>query len=192
MTNHLVVFAKAPRLGRVKNRLAADIGRVNAWVFYRRTLDAVLRRLQGNGRWQSWLCVTPDDADGFPPGWTVVPQGPGDLGERMDRPLRLLPPGPAVIVGTDVPDISRNHIHRAFEALGPNDAVFGPAADGGYWLVGLRRRPNTPHLFAGVRWSTRHALTDTIANLPNGKSAYFLETLSDVDDARDLLKRGVP
>ncbi|MBC8158431.1 MAG: DUF2064 domain-containing protein, partial [Alphaproteobacteria bacterium] len=104
MTNHLVVFAKAPRLGRVKSRLAADIGRVNAWTFYRRTLEGVLRRLQGHGQWQNWLFVTPDNADGFAPGWIVAPQGPGDLGARMDRPLRLLPPGPVVIVGTDVPD----------------------------------------------------------------------------------------
>ncbi|MBT3358664.1 MAG: glycosyltransferase [Rhodospirillales bacterium] len=192
MNNHLVVFAKAPRVGQVKSRLAADIGRIEAWAFYRRTLEAVLRRLQGRGRWRGWLFITPDDAGGFPSGWTVVPQGSGDLGARMDRPMQSLPPGPVVIVGTDIPDIARDHIDLAFRALGSHDAVFGPATDGGYWLVGLRRRPNTPRLFDNVRWSSRHALADTLANLAGGKSAYLLETLEDVDDARALIKRGVP
>ena len=187
---HLVVFAKAPRLGRVKSRLATDIGCIQAWVFYRRTLETVLQRLQGRGRWRGWLFVTPDDASGFPSGWTVVPQGFGDLGARMDQPMRCLPPGPVVIVGTDVPDIRRSHIDQAFRALGSHDAVFGPATDGGYWLVGLRRRPNVPRVFGGVRWSSRHALADTLANLPRGKTAHLLETLADVDDARDLARRG--
>src|SRR3546814_16124850 len=83
----------------------------------------------------------------------------------MDRVMRVLPPGPAVIIGTDIPDIRPRHAAAAFRALGRHDAVFGPAADGGYWLVGLRRRPTIPRAFDGVRWSTEHALADTRANL---------------------------
>lgn len=184
--NHLVVFAKAPRLGTVKSRLAAGIGQVEAWAFYRRNLEAVLRRLEGRGLWRGWLAITPDEAavpERWPSGWTVVPQGAGDLGARLDVPMRRLPPGPVVIVGTDIPDIRRGHIDKAFRALGSHDAVFGPAADGGYWLAGLRRRPNVPRLFDGVRWSSRHALADTMANLPAGKTVQLLETLEDVDDA---------
>ncbi|MGH6660397.1 MAG: DUF2064 domain-containing protein, partial [Rhodospirillales bacterium] len=66
-------------------------------------------------------------------------------------------------------------------ALGRADAVFGPAADGGYWLVGLRRRPRRLRLFEGVRWSSEHALADTLANL-GGRPHVLLETLEDVDD----------
>ena len=183
---HLVVFVKAPRLGRVKTRLAADIGAVAAWVFYRRTLDAVRRRLAGDGRWRCCVAVTPDcDAQRGVP-WTrdcrVMAQGDGDLGRRMDRVMHSLPPGPAIIVGTDVPDMEPAHVAAAFRALGRADAVFGPAADGGYWLVGLRRRPTIPDLFRDVRWSTRHALADTLANLPPGRTATMLDTLDDVDD----------
>jgi len=189
---HLVVFAKAPRLGRVKSRLAGDIGVVAAWVFYRRTLAAVLRRLSGRGRWRGWIAATPDvwAARGaqWPAGWTVIPQGGGDLGERMDRAMRALPPGPVVIVGTDIPGLSRRHVEAAFRALGRHDAVFGPAADGGYWLVGLRRTPAVPRLFVGVRWSSEHALADSLANLGSRHTVARLDVLEDVDDGAALVR----
>ncbi len=200
---HMVVFARAPRLGTVKRRLAADIGAVAALRFYRATLAATLRRLGRDPRWTTWLAVTPDAAVTRDAGWLrwlgagigfewpitavhVRPQGPGGLGERMDRCFAAapagLPPGPVVIVGSDIPDVRPHHVAAAFRALGRAPLVFGPAADGGYWLVGARRCPVPPRgLFDGVRWSSRHALTDTLANagrLP----ALFLETLEDVDD----------
>lgn len=190
--NHLVVFAKAPRLGRVKSRLAADIGAVAAWAFYRHATAGVLRRLAADRRWRCWLAVTPDrdlDDDGpWPPGIDRIGQGSGDLGRRMGRCMGALPPGPAVIVGTDVPDLGPPHVARAFRALGRFDAVFGPAADGGYWLVGLRRRPTTPAIFEGVRWSSPHALADTVANLGGGRSAAMLDTLEDIDDGAALAR----
>ncbi len=187
---HLVVFARAPRLGAVKRRLAADIGDVAAWQFYRRTLARVLRRIAPDPRWRSWLSVTPDRfarASGI---WRfsgsrlprLIPQGAGDLGQRMARPLADLPPGPVVIVGCDIPDLDRTHIARAFAVLGRHDAVFGPAEDGGYWLVGARRRPRVPDLFARVRWSSPHALADTRANLAPGQSAVLIDLLRDIDD----------
>jgi hypothetical protein len=187
--NHLVAFVKAPRVGRVKSRLARDIGAVAAWQFYRTTMASVLRTLDGNGRWFRWLAVTPDLAAAepvlWPRGWRHIPQGPGDLGARMGRVMKVLPPGPVVIIGTDVPGIQPQHIAQSFHALGRHEAVFGPAADGGYWLVGLRRRPRRLEIFAGVQWSTEAALADTIANLPKTKIA-MLETLQDIDTGADL------
>ncbi len=185
---HLVVFVKDPRLGRVKTRLANDIGPVAARAFYWRTTTRILRTLRGAGRWRPWLAITPDAAATavtarrvWPAGWRRIGQGPGGLGERMDRIMRGLPNGPVVIVGSDIPDIRPLHVERAFRALGDHDAVFGPAADGGYWLVGLRRSPRIPGVFRGVRWSTEFALADTRANLGAGRVA-LLETLDDVDD----------
>jgi uncharacterized protein len=90
-----------------------------------------------------------------------------------------------VIVGTDVPRIAPADIARAFRRLGRDDAVFGPAEDGGYWLVGLMRRPRVLRPFADVRWSSPHALADTLANLDD-RSVAFVATLADVDDARGL------
>lgn len=183
--NHLVIFVKEPKLGQVKTRLARDIGAVAAVHFYRRTMERVVRRLARDPRWRTWLAIMPDKAVFARRRWPAGPgrlkQGPGDLGQRMGRAFRALPPGPAVIVGSDIPDIEPRHVARAFRALGSADAVFGPAEDGGYWLVGSRRRPRVSDLFADVRWSSAHALADTLRNLA-GASVAFLDTLDDVDD----------
>lgn len=86
-----------------------------------------------------------------------------------------------MIVGSDIPGISAADIADAFRALGSKDAVFGPATDGGYWLVGLRRRPHFVDPFPNVRWSSEHALADTLANLAD-KEVAMLRPLSDIDD----------
>ncbi|NQU62052.1 MAG: glycosyltransferase [Rhodospirillales bacterium] len=186
LVNHLVVFAKAPRLGRVKSRLAEDIGPLGALAFYRRVLIHVTRPLIQDRRWQCWLAVTPDasiHADGlWPRDCSRISQGPGDLGQRMGGVAEVLPPGPVVIIGADIPAVRPHHINKAFRELGRHDAVFGPADDGGYWLVGLKRRPVYKQIFQNVRWSTEHALADTVANLAPGQTHAVLDTLDDIDD----------
>lgn len=182
MRNRLVIFAKAPRMGLAKRRLAADIGMVAAARFQRLALDATVRRLAKDVRWETWLATTGGLAR-WPAGVVRMNQPEGNLGQRMGRTIRGFAPGPVVIVGSDIPDIMPAYIADAFKALGRHDAVFGPADDGGYWLVGLRRRPVQPDLFHPVRWSTSHALADTIANLGDRFSHTLVETLVDVDDA---------
>ena len=95
-------------------------------------------------------------------------------------------PGPWSSSAPDIPDLRPHHVEGAFRLLGRHDAVFGPAADGGYWLVGLRRGPCLPGLFTGVRWSSQHALADTLANLAPGRTSALLETLDDIDDGAAL------
>jgi len=190
---HLVVFAKQPRMGNVKTRLARDIGYVAATHFYRHVLTQVLTPLGRDPRWRSWMFVAPDKAamerPFWPDGFVSEKQGAGDLGLRMENAFNVLPPGPAVIIGTDIPGIRATHIQKAFRALGNHDAVFGPAPDGGYWLVGLKRSPMAPELFRGVRWSTSHALADTVRNLERaGKTHTRLEVLEDVDDAESYAR----
>src|SRR5438270_756285 len=82
-------------------------------------------------------------------------QGGGDLGARMRRALAACPPGPVVLVGSDIPALAPAHIAEAFGLLGHCELVFGPTGDGGFWLVGARRSPRLPPLFGPVRWSTR-------------------------------------
>ncbi len=189
---HVVVFARAPRLGTVKRRLARDVGRIEALRFHRSATEALLRRLGADPRWTTWLAVTPDRAAATGRGlWRnstrLIPQGPGDLGRRMGRALEHLPPGPVVIVGADIPGIRPRHLAQAFGLLGRRDWVIGPAEDGGYWLIGARRRPVLRLPFDRVRWGSPHALTDTLANLA-GQSVGVLETLADVDSGADLLR----
>lgn len=187
---HLVVMARAPRLGAVKRRLARDVGDLAAWRFYRTTLADVLHRVGDDPRWRTIVAVTPDRAAGtFPCAASgrlcIEGQGHGDLGRRMERMLLALPPGPVVIVGSDIPDLGAAEVAAAFDRLATADWVFGRADDGGYWLVGARRRRRPYRPFTGVRWSTEHALADTRANLREQRIAY-LPVLSDIDTGADF------
>ena len=111
-------------------------------------------------------------------------QGLGGLGARMQRICDSFGRGPLIIVGTDIPFVTREMIARAFRVLRGADAVFGPAEDGGYWLVGLRRRPRTLAPFENVRWSSPNALADTLANL-RGRRVAYAGTLFDIDTGED-------
>ena len=178
MRRHLVLFLRAPALGAGKRRLAAEIGDAAALRFQRLMLARLMRRLGRDRRWQLRVALTPDRSR--LPGIATIRQGRGDLGVRMRRALSACPPGPKVLVGADIPQLSPGHIADAFRMLGRHDLVFGPAADGGYWLVGARHRPPD---FGMVRWSSPHALADTLAHVPKRVSVGFVATLSDVDDA---------
>jgi rSAM/selenodomain-associated transferase 1 len=189
MRARLILFARAPQLGGGKRRLAHDIGAVRAVRFERLMLGSLLRRLGRDRRWRLRLAVTPDctvrrarHSFGLgQSGIEAVGQGPGDLGRRRRRALAQAPPGPAVLIGADIPAVQARHIAAAFRLLGRHDLVFGPAADGGFWLIGARRRPRLPPLFACVRWSSPDALADTLRGLPRGVSVGFVDTLEDVD-----------
>ncbi len=187
MKHQLLVFVKAPQLAQAKRRLAAGIGDVAAWRFYRETVRGTLARLARDERWQTSIYVTPDRfaVAGWlwPRGLARRPQGGGDLGARMSRALRERPPGPVVLVGSDIPSLTAAHVERAFRALGQADVVFGPAIDGGYWLIGLARRRTRSIALDGVRWSTEWALSDTRAAIGSHHSVTLIDALWDVDDA---------
>jgi rSAM/selenodomain-associated transferase 1 len=182
LQRHLVVFARRPQLGVGKRRLARTIGNVEALRFTRSSLHGLLRRLGSDRRWTLWVAATPDRPTDWVGGVRHVAQGQGSLGERLTRVVKRLPPGPVVIIGTDLPTISCRDVAGAFASLDKHAAVLGPATDGGYWLIGLRRRPRALMPFKNVRWSTAHALDDTVAAL-NGASHALLDLREDVDDA---------
>ena len=180
---HLVVFARWPRFGIGKRRLAKDIGEIETFRFQRTMLTSTLQRVGRDRRWTTWLAITPDRSGPWPARYRTYPQGTGDLGCRMATVMRRLPPGPIIIIGSDIPGISAAMIARAFRHLGSCKAVFGPAPDGGYWLVGLGRRSRAIVPFSGVRWSSEHALADTISNL-KGAPARLVNSLEDIDDGQ--------
>lgn len=184
-TRHLVVFARRPRLGVGKRRLAADVGDVEALRFAHGALDRLIRTLGRDPRWRFWLAVAPDRPLEWVRVGTALPQGHGDLGQRLTRVIRALPPGPVVVLGSDTPTVTRADVAAAFRALGPNRAVFGPAPDGGYWLIGLRRGLAEPLPFEGVRWSTPDAMSDTLAHL-EGSPVAMLRQQEDIDDGPAL------
>ena len=189
MRKNVLIFVKAPRIGAVKRRLSNDIGVGAAWCFYSRTVRKLILRLARDPRWHCCLVVTPDSLVSMDPFWPsfcrVFNQGDGDLGQRMRRALENFYFHPTVLIGSDIPEVTSNHIQSAFKALAANDVVLGPARDGGYWLVGLSTRALRSNPFKGVAWSSAEALSETIKNVPFGYSISILEKLNDIDNGID-------
>ncbi len=189
----LIIMLKLPRPGRVKTRLGRDIGMVAAAWWFRHQSGALIRRLR-DPRWRIVLAVAPD-VEGltsrcWPGDLMRMAQGRGDIGQRMIRALRFVPVGRVCLVGADIPGMTRAHVDRAFAALGGKDVVFGPAVDGGFWLVGVRHGCGVPKgMFEGVRWSGPDTLKDSLAAL-RGKRVALADRLADVDTGVDL--RAIP
>ncbi|MDZ4842157.1 MAG: TIGR04282 family arsenosugar biosynthesis glycosyltransferase [Hyphomicrobium aestuarii] len=190
---HLIIFARFPVAGGGKRRLARGIGAAQAVRFQRIRVAHLIATFARDPRWSTTFAVTPDFSGPWYPGNLGLRasavrhlyQGRGDLGSRMARAADLMPPGDVVIIGSDIPGIGRSDVADAFDALGRADAVFGPAPDGGYWLVGLKGTPRRRSPFDGVRWSSAHTLDDTIANLGSARIA-LLRTIQDIDEPADL------
>ncbi len=184
MTRPVVfVFAKAPIIGRSKTRLAVNIGHVEAKRLYRMMVARVLRRTQ-SPKWQTLLAVTPPEAMGCLPDWegfTQVQQVSGSLSPRLAACFARK--GPTIVIGTDSPQIRSLDIADAFKALRSHQVVFGPASDGGFWLIGANG-PLPASVFDNVAWSSETALADVKANLKG--SVAELRTLTDIDDITAL------
>lgn len=179
----LFVFAKAPVLGRAKTRLAKDTGYVHAKRLYRMMVARVLRRVQ-NPRWQTILAVTPPEALEQVPDWdglSQVAQVSGSLSPRLSACFARK--GPVVVIGTDSPQVKAQDITDAFRLLKSNQLVFGPASDGGFWLIGAQG-PLPESVFDNVRWSSEWTLDDVKRNI-QGRVAE-LRTLTDIDDINAL------
>lgn len=189
------VFAKPPRPGEVKTRLASVLGGESAAAlaaaFLRDTWLTV-----GRLSWARPVLATTDvewgRAEGLCPTDDVWAQGEGDLGARLERVLgRALATSPgALAIGTDSPGLPLRALEQARAAVEDGWAVLGPAEDGGYYLLGLPRCP--PGLLADLPWSTAETRARTDERLRDaGLRVRMLETWFDVDRPEDLahLKR---
>jgi len=190
----LGIFAKYPEPGRAKTRLIPALGPQGAAALHkqlvRHTLNGVgellgLREVEA----QIWTAGADPRAfaDRFGTPLPCVAQRDGDLGQRMLAAFRemLRASRSGVIIGTDCPDLSAGLLDLAFEALHTADVVLGPASDGGYYLIGLKRP--VPALFENVEWSTSTVLARTLERASAlGLSVRLLPTLSDVDEPQDL------
>lgn len=194
----VVILAKAPMPGYAKTRLIPRLGADGAAALAKRLLGiAVAEALAAQlGRVELW--AAPDERH---PAFTALagqgglvlrPQGDGDLGQRMARAFARhaeCSAGPAdspmLLIGTDAPCLDRLYLRQAAAALDDHDAVFGPALDGGYTLVGLRRP--APHLFDAIAWSTPSVMAETRLRLRRlGLRHAELPVLFDLDEPADL------
>lgn len=189
--DHLVVFARAPELGRVKSRLAAEVGPLRALGIYRALTERVIRGVR-HGPAHVVIAHEPPGAapvmrawlgDGF----AYEPQTDGDLGTRMAQAMtarRMAGAERIVVIGTDCPSVTRDTIAAAFAALDEADVVFGPALDGGYYLVGAREVHAC--LFHDIPWSTEHTLDVSLDRArAAGLHVALLSPMRDIDTAAD-------
>lgn len=188
----LLLYTKPPRIGLSKTRLAAGLGRAGARRIAHFTLARTLRAAMANDGWRTRSYIAPDSeirdrpiASLWPPHLPLISQGAGDLGARLAKGLKEAPPGPVLFIGADAPDVSASLLRSAVRKLRRNDAIFGPASDGGFWAFGLNKTARSRVSFSGVRWSGPHAMEDVWANLPPGAKVAILPTLIDIDTVDD-------
>lgn len=186
----LIIFVKNPEIGKVKTRLAKTIGDEEALKIYQRLLDhthAITKNLTCNKKlyFSSFI----DNEFGWNEGYESKLQAKGDLGQKMKLAIKseLSKYQKVIIIGSDCAELNQSIIVAAFEALNDNDFVIGPANDGGYYLLGMKKLNET--LFDDMAWSTESILTDTIERVQTAKQSYFLlPELIDVDSEMDWLQ----
>lgn len=191
-------MAKAPLEGTVKTRLIGELSPAEAAELYVSFLSdtfATAREVQEESDNLSIvLCYTPEgEEEAFEAvereGSLMVPQRGADLGERMANCFSdMFASGfdSAVIIGADSPTLAEDTLYEAFEALAADfDLVLGPSADGGYYLIGMRRLHE--QLFRGIAWSTSSVFADTLARAGDaGLGIHTLPEWYDVDTPEDL------
>ncbi len=191
----LIVFTRYPEPGKTKTRLIPALGPDGAADLHREMIGRCLQAAKDAARRRP-AAVTVSFAGGdqermaswLGPGPDFVPQTQGDLGRRMhDAFVHAFARGieRAVLIGSDCPGIRPEILTAALDALNRCDVVFGPAIDGGYYLIGLRRP--VPELFADMPWSTEKVLTETMQRARDlGLSVRLVASLQDVDRPEDL------
>lgn len=189
----VMAFLKAPRPGTVKTRLGRELGFAEATRVYRDLAEQQLRRIPGEFRTE--IHYAPRGAAAEMRQWLgrghhYRAQSGGDLGERMSKAFaggfqrgyrRIL------AIGSDCPELDAACLRRAGALLERTDVVLGPATDGGYYLIGLRRP--APRLFEEIAWGASTVLATTLSRMRECElSGSLLEEKEDIDDLAALTR----
>jgi rSAM/selenodomain-associated transferase 1 len=190
----VLFFVKSPTAGRVKTRLARELGPANATGLYKSFVLDILTVLTGLDT-NLKICFDPPEAqdtlsDWLGNGFSYLPQKGRDLGARMKNAFKqAFADGfdQVVLVGSDIPDLPADFIRQAFATLDTHDAVIGPSSDGGYYLIGFSKETFLPRALDGITWSTESVLKQTLHALNECKrKPYMLPRWHDVDDMSGL------
>lgn len=186
--NLLLIFTRNPELGKVKKRLAASIGEnaaLEVYNFLLKKTAQITRDLPVIKRvFYSEYIQKEDFWDEFY--FDKKRQTGDELGERMENAFHQgFTDGfeKIVIIGSDLFELEKKDLEMAFLALDTSDFVIGPAQDGGYWLLGMKKLNSA--IFRNKTWSSDYVLQDTLENLKN-ESVTLLETRNDVDELKDI------
>lgn len=203
LENLVLMFVRWPEPGRTKTRLAATLGDEAAARIYERMVElqrGALAPGAAGGRYRLVPYGTPVEKagrlalwlnDGQPPILDILPQPEGELADRLEHAVRWafekFRARRVVLIGSDCPSIGEHHLAAAFQALEEADVVFGPATDGGFYLMGLSRPfPGTFHGIAYSEGTTLEALAGKLRNAGARVDTGTLEQLTDVDEEADL------
>jgi uncharacterized protein len=196
MTNNrcVILFVKLPEPGKVKSRLAHDIdGDIVQHLYECMVLDAIDMLEQADAPFR--ICFDPPDAEERMRQWlgqaySYMPQTGEDLGARMEQAfIHVFSEGvdDALLIGSDIPSLTAAIIDDAFRSFSACDAVIGPANDGGYYLIGFKKRTFKPGIFHAITWSTKMVFGETLGRLEKALlSVHRLPELRDIDTQEDL------
>ena len=205
MKNALILFLKYPEPGKVKTRIAKDIGNKSACAIYRQMAEGIIRNIviKNQKFYDVHIFFTPKNKEDKIRDWLNIDvfyrrQEGKTLGERMFNSLKQLfqleDYKRGIIVGTDCPMIDVPLIENAFRILEKKEIVIGPSRDGGYYLLGMSK-PDSKYfqwmsmydLFMDITWSTDKVFDQTMEKIrKNNLSCHILQTLFDIDTKEDL------
>ena len=185
--NAIIIFIRNPILGKVKTRLAREIGDLQALQIYNQLLN-ITRDVSLESHAIKYLFYSDfiENDDEWDSNYNKMLQTGNDLGERMKVAFQsiLQRHSKCIIIGSDCPYISEKLIESAFTSLDQNDVVIGPAKDGGYYLLGMNKL--ILEIFTDMAWSQQHLLTQTKAKLDELNYSYCeLDILEDIDTLKE-------
>ena len=190
-----LVFVRAPQIGKVKTRLSGFLDKASVLGLYKNFTQDVIETVKGQAE-HIRICFHPSDQKDLATGWLgnnfeYVPQKGKNLGERMENAFlnafsdRFTH---VILVGSDIPDLPEGIIKEAFAFLDSRKAVIGPAADGGYYLVGFRDNMFVPQIFKNIPWGTDQVFKKTLSAFKTlHRSVHILPEWRDIDEYDDLL-----
>src|SRR3990167_1886165 len=190
----LIVFVKYPEPGKVKTRIARELGSESATEIYSQMAKRIIGKVWRPDAYGTVIYFDPPDREKDVRLWLGIdndsyePQSPGTIGDRMSNAFESVFSEGAektVLIGTDVPEITGDTVSSAFRLLEETDVVLGPAEDGGYYLMGLKNYE--PILFEDIDWGTNTVFNRTLNRITEKNLSHkFLDTLKDVDTAEDI------
>ena len=198
--NCLILFVKSPEKGHVKSRLSQLIGENVTRNLYKSFVTDILESIQCNLQYSIRIAFHPQNAKSNVVRWlgkqySYLPQRGDGLGERMEHTFKQIFSGgveKALIIGSDIPDLPRSFILKAFESLGTYDAVIGPSFDGGYYLIGFRNDTFFPEVFHRIEWGTDTVFSQTLDRFKKAQTVRIMPLWWDIDlpeDIKALLER---
>jgi rSAM/selenodomain-associated transferase 1 len=190
----LFFFIKNPEKGKVKSRLAAEIGEEQTLILYRGFVMQMLSTIKG-GDFPFYIYFYPENAlkglrEWLGPDYQYLPQKGEDLGQRMKHGfLQAFEMGfkEVLLIGSDIPDLPLEFIEEAFSSLEDKDVVIGPAYDGGYYLIGFKDKTFSPQVLEGMSWGSEAVFDETMRVLKQLRQrVHILPYRKDIDTIEDL------